>query len=184
MVFKYILKKHGLDSGTDLEIDQSASFGLAAIAFIFDDADYTVEFELFAIIPESEGSGIAIASLGIEPGYVPYTACYTKKSYMEKNPKLTQKFTNAIQRGMDYVNSHSAEGVAKTIASQFRETLVDEIATIVGCYKDQDTWKDDIIFERGNSRLLENILEEAGELSERAPHEKPMVTQSPEATAK
>ena len=132
MVFEYILKKHGLDPKTDLEIDQSINFGLTAAAFTSNDADYTVEFEPFATTLESEGSGTVVASLGTESGYVPYTAYCTKKSYMEKNPELIQKFTNAIQKGMDYVNSHSAEEIAKTIAPQFKETPVDKIATIVG----------------------------------------------------
>ena len=48
MVFEYILKKNGLDPKTDLEIDQSISFGLTAAAFTSDDSDYTVEFEPFA----------------------------------------------------------------------------------------------------------------------------------------
>ena len=48
MVFEYILKKHGLDPKTDLEIDQSINFGLTAAAFTSNDADYTVEFEPFA----------------------------------------------------------------------------------------------------------------------------------------
>lgn len=184
MVFEYILKKHGLDPKTDLEIDQSINFGLTAAAFTSNDADYTVEFEPFATTLESEGSGTVVASLGTESGYVPYTAYCTKKSYMEKNPELIQKFTNAIQKGMDYVNSHSAEEIAKTIAPQFKETPVDKIATIVGRYKDQDTWKDDTIFEKESFELLENILEEAGELSERVPYEKLVTTHFSEAAAK
>lgn len=184
MVFEYILKKHGLDPKTDLEIDQSINFGLTAAAFTSNDADYTVEFEPFATTLESEGSGTVVASLGTESGYVPYTAYCTKKSYMEKNPELIQKFTNAIQKGMDYVNSHSAEEIAKTIAPQFKETPVDKIATIVGRYKDQDTWKDDTIFEKESFELLENILEEAGELSGRVPYEKLVTTQFSEAAAK
>ena len=42
MVFEYILKKNGIDPKTDLDIDQSISFGLTAAAFTSDDSDYTV----------------------------------------------------------------------------------------------------------------------------------------------
>ncbi len=55
-----------------------------------------------------------VASLGTDSGYVPYTAYSAKKSFMEANPEIIQKFTNAIQKGIDYVNSHSAEEIAKT----------------------------------------------------------------------
>ena len=184
MVFEYILKKHGMDPKTDLSIDQSINFGLTAAAFTSDDADYTVEFEPFATTLESEGSGYVVSSLGTESGYVPYTAYCARKSYVEQNPEIIQKFTNAIQKGMDYVNSHSAEEIAKTIQPQFKETPVDKLAVIVGRYKDQDTWKDDTVFEKESFELLENILEEAGELSARVPYEDLVTTQFSEQAAK
>lgn len=183
MVFEYILKKHGIDPKTDLSIDQSISFGLTAAAFTSSDADYTVEFEPFATTLEMEGSGSVIASLGTESGYVPYTAYCARKSYLEKHPELIQKFTNAIQKGLDYVNSHTAEEIAKTIQPQFKETPADKLAVIVGRYKEQDTWKTDTVFEKESFELLENILEEAGELKERVPYEKLVTTEFSEKAA-
>lgn len=97
MVFEYILKKNGIDPKSDLTIDQSINFGLTAAAFTGDDSDYTVEFEPFATGLELEGNGFVVASLGMDSGYVPYTAYSVKKSYMEENPEVIQKFTNAIQ---------------------------------------------------------------------------------------
>lgn len=171
MVFEYILKKNGIDPKTDLTIDQSINFGLTAAAFTSDDSDYTVEFEPFATGLELEGNGYVVASLGTDSGYVPYTAYCAKKSYLAANPELIQKFTNAIQKGMDYVNSHSAEEIAKTIQPQFKETPLENITAIVDRYKSQDTWKDDVVFEKDSFELLQNILEEAGELPARVPYE-------------
>ena len=184
MVFEYILKKNGIDPSTDLTIDQSINFGLTAAAFTSSDADYTVEFEPFATGLEKEGNGHVIASLGVDSGYVPYTAYSVKKSYLEKNPDTIQKFTNAIQKGLEYVNTHSAEEIAKVIQPQFKETAEDTIATIVGRYKDQDTWKDDTVFEQDSFELLENILEEAGELNERVPYDKLVTTEFSQEAAK
>ena len=171
MVFEYILKKNGIDPKTDLTIDQSISFGLTAAAFTSDDSDYTVEFEPFATGLEMEGSGYVVASLGTDSGYVPYTAYCAKKSYIEAHPDVIQKFTNAIQRGMDYVNSHSPEDIAKVISPQFEETPVETITAIVTRYYDQDTWKENLIFEEDAFTLLQNILEEAGELPARVPYD-------------
>lgn len=171
MVFEYILKKNGIDPKTDLEIDQSISFGLTAPAFTSSDADYTVEFEPFATGLELEGSGYVVASLGTDSGYVPYTAYSAKKSYIEKNPEVIQSFTNAIQKGLDYVNTHSAEEIAKVIQPQFKETPIENITMIVNRYKEQDTWKGDTVFEQDSFELLQNILEEAGELPVRVPYE-------------
>ena len=184
MVFEYILKKHGIDPRTDLSIDQSINFGLTAAAFTSNDADYTVEFEPFATGLEMEGNGYVIASLGEESGYVPYTAYSAKKSYLEANPELIQKFTNAIQKGLDYVNSHSSEDIARTIQPQFPETSLEQITKIVERYKVQDTWKNDTIFEKESFDLLQNILEEAGEVTDRVPYEDLVTTEFSETAAK
>ncbi len=120
LVFEYILKKHNLDPAADLDIDQSINFGLTAAAFPSSDADYSVEFEPFATTLETEGNGYVVASLGEESGYVPYTAYSAKKSYLETNPQIIQKFTNAIQKGLNYVNSHTPEEIAKTTQPQFK----------------------------------------------------------------
>ena len=176
MVFEYILKKNGIDPKTDLTIDQSIDFGLTAAAFTSNDADYTVEFEPFATRLELEGNGVVVASLGVDSGYVPYTAYSAKRSHMEQHPEIIQAFTNAIQKGLDYVNTHSSEEIAKTIQPQFAETDEAVIAAIVDRYKEQDTWKKDTVFEKESFDLLQNILEEAGELTARVPYEELVIT--------
>lgn len=184
MVFEYILKKNGIDPKTDLSIDQSINFGLTAAAFTSNDADYTVEFEPFATALEQEGNGHVAASLGESSGYVPYTAYCAKKSYIEKNPEIIQKFTNAIQKGLEYVNSHTSEEIAKTIKPQFKETDEAALTAIVERYKAQDTWKSDTVFEKDSFDLLQNILEEAGELPARVPYEDLVVTDFARAAVK
>ena len=112
-----------------------------------------------------------VASLGEDSGYVPYTAFSAKKSFIEAHPDVIQSFTNALQKGMDYVNSHSPKEIAKVISPQFEETPVETITAIVTRYYDQDTWKENLIFEEDAFTLLQNILEEAGELPARVPYD-------------
>jgi len=171
MVFEYILKKNSIDPALDLSIDQSIDFGSTAAAFSGGQGDFTVEFEPHATSLEAKGDGYVVASLGEDSGYVPYTAFSAKKSYIEKNPEIIQSFTNALQKGMNYVQSHSAEEIAKIIQPQFEETDLDTIVTIVERYAAQGTWKSDLIFEEDSFTLLQNILEEAGELEKRVPYE-------------
>ena len=178
MVFEYILKKNGLDPKADLTIDQSIDFGSTAAAFSGSDtADFTVEFEPHATALETKGDGYVVASLGEASGYVPYTAFSARKSYIEENPDVIQAFTNALQMGMDYVNSHTPEEIAAVIAPQFEETEVETLERIVKRYYDQDTWKTDLVFEEDAFILLQNILEEAGELPERVPYEALVTTE-------
>lgn len=172
MVFEYILKKNSIDPQKDLIIDQSIDFGSTAAAFTGDDsAAYTVEFEPSATILEKEGAGYVVASLGEASGYVPYTSYSAKASYMKENPEIIQKFTDALQKGMDYVQSHTPEEIAEVIAPQFKETDLETITAIVKRYYDQDTWKENLIFEKDSFELLQDILEDAGELTDRAAYE-------------
>lgn len=171
MVFEYILKKNGMDPATDLTIIQNINFGLTAQAFVAGTEDYTVEFEPGATALESAGQGAVVASLGVDSGKVPYTAYSARKSFIEENPELIQSFVNALQKGMDYVNTHSAEEIAKVIQPQFAETDLATITTIVNRYKAQDTWKENLIFEQSSFELLQDILDSAGELKTRTPYD-------------
>ena len=71
---------------------------------------------------------------------------------------------------MDYVKSHTPEEIAAAIQPQFEETDKETITTIVTRYYDQDTWKDNLVFDEDAFTLLQNILEESGELSQRVPY--------------
>jgi len=122
--------------------------------------------------------------LGVDSGYVSYTAYSAKGSYIEKNPEIIQKFTNALQKGMDYVNSHSPEEISKIIQPQFKETDLDTLTTIVKRYHDQETWKDNLIFEEDSFNLLQNILESAAELDERTPYGDLVTTEFAEKATK
>ena len=95
---------------------------------------------------------------------MPYTAFSARKSYIEENPDVLLSCTKALQKGMDYVGSHTAEEIANVIKPQFPETELDTITTIVTRYQTQDTWKEDLIFTEDSFTLLQNILMEAGEL--------------------
>ena len=184
MVFEYILKKNNINPQADLSIDQSIDFGSTAAAFSGGQGDYTVEFEPSATALELEGAGYVVASLGVDSGYVPYTSFSAKASYIKDNPDLIQHFTNALQKGMDYVNSHTPEEIAKAIQPQFEETELSTITTIVTRYHEQDTWKSDLIFSEDSFTLLLDILKEAGELTSVPPYKDLVVTKYAESAAK
>lgn len=176
MVFEYVLKKHNIDPKNDLTIDQSIDFGSTAAAFSGGQGDYTVEFEPHATALELKGDGYVIASIGEESGYVPYTAFSVRKSYIETNAETIQAFTNAVQKGMDYVNSHTSEEIAKVILPQFEGTDVKDATMIIERYKSQDTWKDTLVFEEDAFLLLQDILRDAQKLTNTVPYEELVTT--------
>lgn len=183
MVFEYVLKKNNIDPAADLTIDQSIDFGSTAAAFSGLQGDFTVEFEPSATALETEGAGYVIASLGVDSGYVPYTAFSAKESYIKEHPDTIQAFVNALQKGMEYTKDHSSEEIAATIAPQFPDTEESTIAAIVSRYQEQDTWKTDVIFTEDAYTLLLNILEESDQLSERPEYSALITTEFAEKAA-
>ena len=108
--------------------------------------------------------------------------CKDREKYRIYGDLITSNLY-ALQKGMDYVNSHTAEEIAKTIQPQFAETPLENITKIVKRYQEQDTWKENLVFEKSSFELLENILEEAGELPERVPYEDLVNTEFAKAAA-
>ncbi len=175
MVFEYVLKKNGIDP-SEINIDQSIDFGSTAAAFSGGKSDYTVEFEPSATALEEEGAGFVVSSVGVESGYVPYTAFSAKQSYIDEHKNIIQSFTNALQKGMEYISSHTSEEIAEVIQPQFSETELDTLITIVDRYHEQDTWKNDLVFTEDSFRLLLDILEDSDVIDERPPYKQLVTT--------
>ena len=172
MTFEYLLKEKGIDPKNDLNLDDSIQFSLMAGAFSGSDAEYVTLFEPTASMIEQEQKGYILASIGLESGEIPYTAYCAKKSYIGENEDVIQRFTNAIQKGLTWVNEHSAEEVAKSILDAFPDTDLPLLTTVVQRYKDIDSWKTNPVLEQTDFDKLQTIMESAGELNKKAPYEK------------
>jgi len=176
MTLEYVLKQHGLTPGVDVDVRSDVQFDMMAGAFASGQADFTTLFEPVASTFELEGKGYVVGSLGVEAGYIPYTCYSTTKSFIEKNPELIQNFTNAIYEGMVWVQKHTAAEVAEAILPQFPDSNVEFLTGVVQRYKDQDTWKPDLVLaEDGYNRLID-IMISAGELDSAAPYDKIVIT--------
>lgn len=172
MTFEYLLKEKGIDPKNDLNLDDSIQFSLMAGAFSGSNAEYVTLFEPTASMIEQEQKGYILASIGVESGEIPYTAYCAKKSYIGENEDLIQRFTNAIQKGLTWVNEHSAEEVAKSILDAFPDTDLPLLTTVVQRYKDIDSWKTNSVLEQTDFDKLQTIMESAGELDKKAPYDK------------
>ena len=176
------LAQKGIDK-KDVNINQSIDFGSTAAAFSGGQGDYTIEFEPSATLLEQKGDGYVVASVGTESGYVPYTSYSVKQSYLKTHGATVEKFTKALQKGMDFVQTHTPEEIAEVIAPQFAETELETITAIVRRYYEQDTWKENLIFEEESFDLLQEILEQAGELEKKAPYKTLVTTKYAEEAA-
>ncbi|WP_411168153.1 ABC transporter substrate-binding protein [Clostridium sp. MB05] len=136
MAFEYVLRQNGIDPKTDVNLVTNIDFTATAGAFKAGTGKYVTLFEPTASMLEKEGSGKVIASIGKAVGDLPYTCFFSTKSYMDKNPEIIQKFTNAIYKGQKWVETHSNEEVAESIASFFPGTDKDIIILVVKNYKE------------------------------------------------
>ena len=167
LILEYVLKQKGFDLGKDVEIINNISFESTSGAFAADVGDYTVEFEPTATSLEQEGVGYVVASLGSECGYIPYTVYMASSEYMEANPDIIQKFTNAVYKGQLWTESHTSEEIAQVIQPYFPENDVETLSGIIERYKNQDTWRTTPVYSEEDFELFEDIMEEGGELSKR-----------------
>lgn len=177
MVFEYVLKKHGIDPKTDVNLVQNIDFANTSGAFVGGTGEYTVEFEPSATLIEEQGAGYVVASVGTESGYVPYTAYCAKKSYLDSHKELLTAFTRAIEKGQKYVKEHTPAEIAKIIAPQFKDTDEKTIEKIVKRYAEQDSYKETTYFEEDGFTLIQDILEEAGELEKRVEYNELVTTE-------
>ncbi|MGJ7912913.1 ABC transporter substrate-binding protein [Neobacillus sp. LXY-1] len=164
MVGEFVLKNHGIDPQKDLNLIQNVDFANIANAFASGTGEFVQLFEPTASIFEKEGKGYIVASFGKESGHVPYTTFMAKDSYMKKNKETIEKFTRAIYKAQQWVNTHSTEEIAKAVAPFFPDTDPEIMNTVIERYKSQGSFATDPILDEEEWNNLQNIMKEAGEL--------------------
>lgn len=177
MTFEWALKQNGIDPKKDLNIDTSVAFASMAGTFIGGNGDFVTLFEPQALQIEQQGYGYVVASIGELGGVVPYTSYNAKKSYIEGHKKEIKGYTKAIQKGLDYVHSHSDEEIAKVITSYFPDTSMNDLVKIVKRYRENDSWFQTTEIAEQDYQHIEEIVESAGELSKKAPYDKLVTTE-------
>ncbi|MNW41728.1 NMT1/THI5 like protein [compost metagenome] len=172
MAGEFTLKKHGIDPQNDLELIQNIEFANIAAAFASGTGQFVQLFEPTASIFEREGKGHVIASFGTESGRLPYTVFMTKQSYIKDHEDIVQKFTNAIYRGQQWVQTHSPEETAKVITPFFKDTDQDILISAVKRYLEQGTYAESPVLEESAWNNLLDVMDSAGELKSRVEPDK------------
>ncbi|MBW5466428.1 ABC transporter substrate-binding protein [Brevibacillus formosus] len=172
MVGEYVLRKHNINPQTDVELIQNIEFKNIASSFASGTGAYVQLFEPEASRFEQEGIGHVVASFGKESGTVPYTVFMTKQSYIDSNAAAIQKFTNAVYKGQQWVASHSAKEAADVIGKYFEQIDPKILETAVQRYLEQGSYATDPILDEKEWSQLQDIMDSAGELKQRADYNK------------
>ena len=168
MTLQYVLRQHGIDPTKDVTLDTSISFDLMAGAFSAGNADYVALFEPTASATENANAGYIVGSIGAETDEVTYTTYFATSSYINKNEDVIQGFTNAIAKGLKWVENHSASEIADAIAEYFPDTDRNLLIKVIQNYIDIDPWNSTPVVSEKGFNLLQTIMEEAGQLEKKA----------------
>ena len=171
MAFEYAIRKNGMDPASDLLLDNSIQFDNMTGAFLGGTGDYVTMFEPTASSVEAEGKGYIVAAVGEEAGEMPYTAYFAKKSFIEKNADMIQRFTNAVYKGQKWVAEHSAAEIAEVVKDSFPDTDIALLTSAVQRYKDIGAYSTDPVLTQESFDLLQTVMTAAGELEKTAPHD-------------
>ena len=158
MALEYVLKQNGLNPENDVKMVTNVDFTATAGAFKSGIGDYVALFEPTATMLEKDGVGNIVSSIGNEAGNISYTCFYTTKSYMDENPEIIQKFTNAIYKGQQWVQQHTSEEVADSIISFFPGTDKEVIVKVIDNYKNIEAYSETPeVSEDGLNKLMDII---------------------------
>lgn len=176
MIFEYVLKQKGYDvshsdENAQIYIRTDVNFDVMAGAFASGNGDFVTLFEPSATQMENINEGYIVASIGEHCGNIPYTCFSSLKSYMNDNEKNIKKFTKAIKKGLDYVYTHTSQEVATSLYGSFPSTDIKTIEKVVDRYKEIDAWTADLLLSKEGFEKLQDVLQEANELTSRVDYE-------------
>ena len=164
------LENAGIDPAK-VNLNYSVEFASLSGSFIGGVGDYVNLFEPNATLLEQEGYGHVVASIGRLSGEMPYTAFYTKKSYLEENKDLLERFSRAINKGLEYVQMHTARETAEVILPQFTDSSLDELEMFVARYKESDSWLSSTYIPEEYFKNLEDLMIENDLLEDYVPYD-------------
>ena len=173
MTLEYVLKTNGLDIGVDDEskpvnVRTDIQFAAMGGSFLSGEGDFVTLFEPTATQFEKEGKGYILTAIGAHCGNIPFTAYSAAQSYIDANPDVIQRFTNAVYKGQQYVATHSAEEIAPLVQPYFEDISLEDMVTVVQRYKDIEAWDITPVLEPEALEKLMDVMTLAGQLEERA----------------
>lgn len=121
---------------------------------------------------EKNGQGYVVASIGEIGGIVPYTSYSARISYIEEKPEIIRNFKSAIQKGLDFVHSHSDLEVAEAISKQFPDSSLEDLEKVIARYRKIEAWPVDVNFSEESFDRLQMIMLDYGAIDKKVPYDK------------
>ena len=167
MTLQYVLNQHGYRDGENITMNYDVPFALTGPSFVSGTGDYVALFEPTASELEKEKSGFIVESIGAESGEVPYTCFVATQEYIKNNTKKLEKYLDCIYRATQYLLSHDNASIAELLLPYFEGSDKDTIASALGNYRANDSWVIYPSMTEDSFNRMQDIMQNAGELSDR-----------------
>jgi NitT/TauT family transport system substrate-binding protein len=166
LYLEYVLKQRGVAADTVKGIVTNIGMPARDGAFMTGTFDFAIFNEPNMSKLEKAGQAHLLASIGKEVGRADYTLFFAKKSWIEKNPELAQKWTNAIARAQAWMTSASAQDVAEAIAPFFPGLSIEDNVAVVSRYRTVGVpiWATSTVVDRAGLAKAQEIMVVGGVL--------------------
>jgi len=171
LVLVHLIKKAGLDPDKDVTIRHIPISANIIPSYLEPNTDFAQAFEPMVVQAVEQNRGYRVASVGALLGPMPYTSYMASVSYIEKNPKIIQAFTNAVYRGLIWTDTHSTAEIAKLIAPDFQSVSPATIEAVIAEYKKVKIWATDPLLRADGMKQMVDLMLEGGILKKQFPYE-------------
>jgi NitT/TauT family transport system substrate-binding protein len=180
LYLEYALRQRGVDAATISNIVTNIGIPARDGAWVSGAGDFGIFMEPNLSKLEKAGQAHVITSVGKEVGRADYTVFFAKRSWLEKNGAVAQKWTNAIARAQDWSTKASEKDVAEAIAQFFPGLSLEENIAVVHRYRNAGApiWSSSTVVDRDGLNKAQDIMVQGGTLpaDKRVPYEKIVTT--------
>ena len=162
LFLEYAMHKNGIDHTKDLKHITNLAVPARVGAWLSGTGDFAIFSEPEVTVIEREGKGYAVKFIGKEVGKVDYTVFAATESYIKKNPKVVQSFTNAVYRAQRYVKTADKQELGQLASQYFPGITAAQIANVARRYADEELWPADPIVYEPAINTLQDILIQGG----------------------
>ena len=119
MFFEHLLKRNGVSQGTIDAAETNVALPAREAAWLTGHADFAIFHEPAASKLERNNQAYVIDSIGKQVGRVENTVFFARKSWLDVNTDVAQKFTNAIARAQQWMKTAGDNEIVDVIAPYF-----------------------------------------------------------------